>query len=91
MQPAISSFDEVGLLEGFTHQASLIIIRCEPLQKEGIYEILASEKNLEFGVTEIFPTATIVRILGYGSEQLYDCMQKIADAIDVQKIQLTGK
>lgn len=90
IQPAIANFDGIGMLEGYTHQASLVIIKPAPFEKDVIHSILRTEHNVQSGVTAISPVATIVRILGHGSEQLFDCLQKIAAAVCTHKPQLIG-
>lgn len=79
LQPGIEKFNQLGMLEGYSHQASLLLIGPHTPGCDNIISILSLEKNTASGITEIFPGGRIVRILGYGAEQLYHCIKIIAN------------
>jgi urease accessory protein len=80
MQPSVINVHAIGQLEGFTHQASMIWLNeaadIKNLQQQ-LAGFLSAEKNIEAGITAAPVNGLIIRMLGNGAEQLYDCMQRI--------------
>lgn len=80
LMPKLIDVHALGQLEGFTHQASLLIVQAEiettVLQKAISHE-LTLENNIAFGISSLQIEGIIVRMLGQGAEQLYNCMQRI--------------
>ena len=80
LQPALINVKAIGQLEGYTHQASMIYlqkgINIKTLQQE-IIKLLSAETNITAGVSITPVNGIIIRILGTGAEQLYNCLQKI--------------
>jgi urease accessory protein len=80
MQPAGINLQAIGQLEGYTHQASMIYLQ-ENIDIKNlqclIIELLAGEKNIELGITAAPINGLIIRLLGHGAEQLYNCLQYI--------------
>lgn len=80
MQPATINVQAIGQLEGYTHQASMIYLEenidVKNLQSL-IIQLLAAEKNIEIGITAAPISGLIIRLLGNGAEQLYNCLQRI--------------
>ena len=71
----------IGMLEGFTHQASLIFIRNGTDNNtliEKIRTYLDTHSDMLFGVTPAPESGLLVRILGNKSEQLMDALKAIA-------------
>ena len=89
IQPSLFNPAVTGQMEGYTHQASLIVLD-ENLNassvKETIAELLSAEVDIDFGVTTSPVNGVIVRILGNKAEQLYNCLQSIASIIQEQNI-----
>lgn len=81
----------IGQLEQYTHQASFIFIH-EKLQKDDaishVHSLLSGESNLEFGATALFDEGILVRMMGFGAEQLHQCMHQISKMLS-KKIQET--
>lgn len=81
IQPASINPASMGQLEGFTHQASLIILDeqmdIDSIQDE-VTELLASIEDIAFGITTAPIHGIIVRILGNKAEQLHNGLQSIA-------------
>ena len=89
IQPSLIIPAITGQMEGYTHQACLIILD-ENLNtssvKETIAELLSAEDDIDFGVTTSPVNGVIIRILGNKAEQLYNCLQSIASIIQKQNI-----
>ena len=89
MQPAITDPSALGQLEGFTHQASLIILH-DPIfvneQADMVHEYLSGQEKIQFGVSTTAGNGLIVRILGYGAEVLHHHLQMIAALIQQKRI-----
>lgn len=80
MQPSLINVHAIGQLEGFTHQASMIWLNQEADIKniqQQLMELLSAEKNMEAGITAAPVNGIIIRLLGNGAEQLYDCLQRV--------------
>ena len=87
MQPSLINLHAIGQLEGFTHQASMIYLQpdvdCKKLQA-AIIELLLSEKNMDFGNSAASVNGLIIRLLGHSAEQLYNCLQRVAEILFLQ-------
>ena len=89
LQPGNRLITGMGQMEGYTHQASLIIINEETNMDEfysGIDRLLSKEEGISYGVSALAVSGCMVRILGYKAEQLYNCLQSIAQFIERTKI-----
>ena len=88
MQPSLINVHAIGQLEGYTHQASMIFLQetadIKNIQKE-LLEFLSTEKNIESGITAAPVNGLIIRLLGNGAEQLYDCMKRISTILQTHK------
>ncbi|MBC7826989.1 MAG: urease accessory protein UreD [Chitinophagaceae bacterium] len=82
--PASTNVNAIGQLEGFTHQSSFICI-CKEIPGnpalESIHEILSVEKDICFGVSTLSVNGIIIRLLGYGAEQLYNIQKTISKLV----------
>ena len=82
MQPAITSVNHIGQMEGFTHQASLILLDekldVKNLIKE-LNEYFIVQPDIIFGITSAQQNGIILRILGQKAEQLFTCLKKVAE------------
>ena len=77
LQPATIQVDRLGQMEGYTHQASLIYLDRNKVQKkltEVIGSFLSMQHNITFGITAAPANGIIIRILGYQAEQLHHCL-----------------
>ena len=84
MQPALVDPTLLGQMEGYTHQASMIIIKDKSAvdaNKETIYNYLSLLENVSFGVSVTPANGLIVRVLGYKAEQLHNCLKHISTII----------
>lgn len=89
MQPSLLDPNLMGQLEGFTHQASLILYN-ESIDVtafcDAIYEHLGLQDGIEFGVSSLQKNGLLVRLLGYKAEQLYDCLKSTAAMFQAQML-----
>jgi len=77
-------------MEGYTHQASLIILDEEIntiTTKEIIAELLGKMNDIDFGITTAPINGIIIRILGNKAEQLHNCLKTIATLVQQQNIE----
>jgi urease accessory protein len=89
IEPSTININAIGQLEGYTHQASLILISDafdQFAMNEFITDHLSQQKNIEFGVSALPSKGLIVRIMGQKAEQLYDCLKYIATNISFLKM-----
>lgn len=82
LSPQQQPLTKLGLLEGRTHQATLIYQSTESGVDiksliESIYEQLNAIDGLEFGISESHYTGFVVRLLGSGGEQLFDALKQV--------------
>ena len=76
LRPLREDVQAVGQLEGFTHQASLLLMG--PAEAAGrIREYLSVQEGILSGVSEGPAGSLIVRLLGNKAEQLYECLCKL--------------
>ncbi len=82
VQPGVVNMQAIGQWEGFSHQASLIILD-KPGAIEQLYEPvntwLQQQNDIAFGISTPADDAIIIRILGHKAEPLFHCLTRIAD------------
>ncbi len=81
IMPGSIQLDGIGQLEGFTHQATLILLDETISVKELIKQVsdwLKEQQHIMYGITSAPVNGIIIRLLGDKSEQLYDCLKTIA-------------
>lgn len=83
LQPGNMPLSGIGLLEGFTHQGTLICLGLDQPEElmERLHDYLAGEKGLEAGLSATRYPGIVVRVLGTGGEQLFRCFEYIRDLI----------
>lgn len=81
MQPGIAPVHVLGQMQGFTHQATLII-HCPWHSAEAIISLLLpslqQEQQIHAGLSAAPGNAVLVRVLGHHAEQLYDLLHRLA-------------
>ena len=81
MQPSFINPLKMGQLEGYTHQASLIIID-ETIDTDFftnvVNDYLQQQIEISFGVSTTHTNGIIIRILGYKGEPLFNNLYHIA-------------
>lgn len=81
VQPGITNVQAIGQWEGYTHQASLLLLDSkESISQyyEHINHFLQQQQDIAFGISTLPHHGFIVRILGYKAEQLFNCLNHIA-------------
>ncbi len=86
LQPQITPLDSVGgCLEEFTHQGTLIYLNTKNIPVtdsiEEVFEMLNTEADIEFGISALQKDGFVIRVLGFGGEQIFDCFRKIQDKL----------
>ena len=84
LEPEVHSVNTVIQLEDYTHQATFIYMNtksshgaCELIEE--VLGIIKNEENISFGVSEMAANGFVLRVLGNGGEQLFNCFQQIRD------------
>lgn len=81
MQPGMIDPNDMGQLEGYTHQATLICVNDkikESSFQDEVHEYLQQQENILAGISSTHGNGVIVRILGYGAEKLHHLLKNIA-------------
>ena len=85
LQPERMPVASIGQLEQFTHQGTLIYLNTK---NKGVSELiehvlamLETESDLEYGISATQQPGFVVRCLGNGAEQLFQCFLKIQSYI----------
>jgi urease accessory protein len=81
LEPGVTDLRALGQLEGYTHQAGLIIIKPGNIiaeLKETLYTMLEEQAGICFGISSTLQQGLLIRILGYKAEQLFDCLRQLA-------------
>ncbi|MCY7422692.1 MAG: urease accessory protein UreD [Chitinophagaceae bacterium] len=84
-EPAKTNLSSLGQWEGYSHQASLIIVNeSMDLNKMKVYinQILQKQTGIEYGISEPQLNGLVIRLLGYKGEQLYKCLQEVAFGVN---------
>lgn len=81
IKPLQINVNAIGQLEHYTHQASLIYLNETAdvkLLKQAINDLLTTQTQITYGITETPKNGLLVRLLGHKGEQLYNCLNNIA-------------
>jgi len=79
LRPSVRPVSGFGQLEGFTHQASLLFVADDAVERRaGIADYLSGLPEVVYGVSEGPAGSLVVRILGNKAEPLYDCLKAMA-------------
>jgi len=75
LQPDRMPIQGLGILEGYTHQGTLIYLNSAGLNPsewiEAFYERYGETKDVAFGISELQHDGFMIRVLGHGAEKLY--------------------
>ncbi len=88
MQPNIKSLAGIGMLEGFTHQATLFFLdekKDMAVIRKMFYDKLAQFDTIEFGISIAPVNGLILRIFGYKAEQLFNILKSIGGMLESEK------
>jgi urease accessory protein len=84
VQPGITPVHAIGQWEGFTHQASLIVLdkpEAIPFLYDTINKFLLSQQEITYGISTLANGGLIIRLLGHKAEQLFNCQNSIATLV----------
>ncbi|RBL88857.1 urease accessory protein UreD [Chitinophaga flava] len=81
LQPQLLPMWAVGQMEGYTHQATLLHVNTGAYDMEALPAklrlLLEHEQDMAFGISLSGTKCVVVRILGNGGEQLYNCLRRV--------------
>lgn len=81
LRPKLMKFDQLGMLEGYTHQGTLVYLNTASYSVdewiEVFYNRYQDRAGLAFGISKLGVTGLIIRILGNGGEELFEIFQDI--------------
>jgi urease accessory protein len=85
LQPDRIPIQGLGILEGYTHQGTLIYLNSAGLSPsewiEVFYEKYGETKDVAFGISALQQDGFMVRVLGYGAEQLFLLFKEMQRAL----------
>lgn len=93
MRPSIAPVHKIGLMEGYTHQASLIYWKegaASAAIVTGLHQLLKDVPGVSAGVSSLQSHAVVVRLLGYKAEQLFGLLKQVAELIIKKEIHISG-
>lgn len=78
-EPSLFEMDGVGMFEGYTHLANLLLCNRDPgsLWQEQVKELLDAGEQIAGGVTQLASGDYIVRILGFQAQKLQELCREI--------------
>jgi len=81
LQPDLMPIQSIGILEGYTHQGTLIYYNTANIAVldyiERFYEQYKEVQHIEFGITQLEGDGFMIRILGQGAEKLFNIFHEI--------------
>ncbi len=81
LSPTQTPLLECGLLEGYTHQGTLIFQSTEERDLteaiEHIHTMISVEKEIKFGISKTHKTGYVLRVLGNRGEQLFELFTSV--------------
>lgn len=81
LQPDLMPIQGIGILEGYTHQGTLIYYNTAKVSVldyvEHFYEQYKEMENIEFGISVLEGDGFMIRVLGQGAEKLFTIFQSI--------------
>ncbi|MBB1138138.1 urease accessory protein UreD [Myroides sp. WP-1] len=85
LQPDLMPIQGIGILEGFTHQGTLIYYNTAQVNAvdyiEYFFEQYAEVEGIAFGISALEGDGFIIRVLGQGAEKLFGIFQAIQEKL----------
>jgi urease accessory protein len=85
LQPQLVPPGTIGQWEGYTHQGTLMYVHTgeKPAQAylDKVQQLVEEEKGVSFGLSETAANGFVLRILGNGGEQLFNCFKRVQEAL----------
>lgn len=83
LKPDLMPLNELGLMEGYTHQGSFLCVNNKGIDLKGVieqfYEQFHESKGIEFGISALEHNGFMVRVLGMGAEQIFNMFKKMEE------------
>lgn len=93
LKPDIMPLASLGLLEGYTHQGTLIYVTTKPEEVldhiEHFYKELEGLEDVSFGISDLQANGFVIRILGNGGEQMFDFFKKVQSFLWEKEVEIT--
>lgn len=89
LQPTVKTVTGRGLLEGFTHQATLFYLQEKvnmAEKKQAALAWLSKQEKVQCGISTLAASGLVVRLLGYSGEQLFMCIKKLASIFSTENL-----
>lgn len=81
LQPQDMPLVGTGLLEGFTHQGTLVYLNTKGKPAtaliERFFSMMNDEPDVISGISQVQHNGFVLRVLGNGGEQMYNCFQRV--------------
>lgn len=81
LQPELMPLNATGLLEGYSHQGTLVYLNTQGKSVsdfiERFFTMINKEDDIVFGISEMQHKGFVLRMLGSGGEQIYNCFQRV--------------
>ena len=91
LKPELMPLNAMGLLEGYTHQGTLVYLNTKNEAVETYTDVLYKEleelEGVTFGISALEANGFVIRILGHGAEQMFDFFRKVQDILWEQKVE----
>jgi len=85
LQPQQVAPGTIGQWEGYTHQGTLLYLHTgkKPALPylDKLQQIVEAEKDICFGLSQSATNGFVLRILGHGGEQLFNCFKRVQEAL----------
>ncbi|MHC2990268.1 hypothetical protein OB13_01210 [Pontibacter sp. HJ8] len=85
LQPQQVPPGTIGQWEGYTHQGTLLYLNTSEktvqTYLDELQRIFEEEKGISFGLSQSAVNGFVVRILGHGGEQLFNCFKRVQEAL----------
>jgi urease accessory protein len=85
LQPQQVPPGTIGQWEGYTHQGTLLYLntgeRPAQVYLDKVQQLVKEENGVSFGLSEMAVNGFVLRILGNGGEQLFNCFKRVQEAL----------
>lgn len=85
LQPQQVPPHTIGQWEGYTHQGTIMYLHTGKnsalAHLDKVQQLVAEEKHVSFGLSETAANGFVLRILGNGGEQLFNCFKRVQQAL----------
>ena len=94
LSPGLSPLSTIGMLGDYTHQGTLNYIstgkESASAYVETIVEAMQGEMGIIFGISKLSVNGFVLRVLGQGGEQLYNCFRNVQNILWCNRVHAAG-